>query len=68
VIERFLLWLAGHRCPTQAPPAIRFNRATLCLDCNWITESQNDHCDRCSAAGGSLLRLGGVLDGRGRVR
>ena len=67
MIQRFLLWVIGHRCLPVARPAIRFSRATLCMDCNVITESTNDHCQSCGAAGGSLLRLGGALDGRERV-
>jgi hypothetical protein len=67
MIELFLLWLIGHRCPVQAPPAIPFNRATLCLDCSWITDSRNDHCEKCGSCGGSLLFLGGALDGHTRT-
>ena len=57
MIARFILRLLGHECPKPVL-AIKFSRATLCLDCDCITESKNDHCDHCHASGGALLRLG----------
>lgn len=56
-LGKILLRMIGHECEKPAA-AIRFSRATLCLDCNFITESKNDHCDRCGAKGGALLRIG----------
>lgn len=46
------------------PPAvIPFSKATLCLACDCLTESRNDHCIYCAADGASLLRLGQPIRG-----
>lgn len=59
------MWLRGAGAPLderyEPPAVIQFSRATLCLDCDCLTESTNDHCVHCHASGGSLLRLGTPL-------
>lgn len=53
---RFLLKLMGHEFPNQLM-AIRYSRAVLCLACDWVTESKNDHCEKCGAKGCYLIHL-----------
>ncbi len=40
--------------------SIPFSEAVLCVDCNLIVKSTNDHCPVCD--GHSILRLSAVLD------
>ena len=67
MIRKLLLDLLGHRCAPSPIAVIPFSRATLCLACDCITESKNDHCEFCKASGSSLLRLGATVKGE-RVR
>ena len=59
------MWLRGAGAPLderyEPPAVIQFSRATLCLDCDFLSESKNDHCIHCGSSGGSLLRLGTPL-------
>lgn len=59
-LGKLFLRMLGHECEKPVV-AIRFSRAVLCLDCNFITESKNDHCERCGAKDGALLMIGTSL-------
>jgi len=54
---RYLLELFGHKCHSPGPAVIRYSRATWCISCDKITESTNDHCVSCGAAGCFLINL-----------
>jgi hypothetical protein len=54
---RYLLKLLGHECPKPGPAVIPYSRAVLCLSCDKVTESTNDHCIACAAPGCYLIHL-----------
>lgn len=53
-------WLRGEKPqPELYEPlsVIRYSLATVCMNCEMVTESRNDHCVHCGAPGYCLINL-----------
>ena len=48
--------------PFTPVESIPLDRAQLCLDCNCITEANNNHCRTCNSH--SVLMLAKVMEGK----
>ncbi len=60
MIARAWLWLCGRdraaaeRERVRPVDSIPFGRAVLCLDCDHVTASRGETCDRCQSTGALL--------------
>lgn len=57
LLDKILRWWFGPEFAQPVPASIPFAYAVLCLDCDHITASKNNHCDHCGANGAALMPL-----------